>query len=510
MRNESRTIRSVYNIICGIIFKVVGMFFPFLIKTIIIHKIGVEYLGLNSLFASILNVLSLSELGISGALVFKMYKPIAENDIARVNMLLKIYRDIYRIIGVVIAVLGLLIMPFLNYFISGDYPQDVNIYILYDIYLLNSVLSYFLFAYKKSILEAHQLNGDNSILETFTTLLMYIFQIITLLLFSNYYIYVLIMPISTIVLNLVRCIYVDKKFPEYKCEGNVDKEIIKELYLKVKALIGHKIGNTVITSADSIIISAILGLNVLAIYSNYYLIISSIVGLITIFYTSITASVGNQIVSDSTENIKKNFYILNFINSWIVGWSTICLICLFQPFMMLWMGKELMFEFEVIVLFGIYFYSWLIRRIGLTYKDAAGMWEDDFWKPYIGIIVNIIANIILCKCIGVSGAIISTIFVMIVIYFPWETKIVFSKILKCNSQGYYKKIIYYSVINCMLIILTYIVCSLIKDVSITGLIIKFIICLIIPNSIYLCVYRNLNEFKELVKKFPLNKILKNR
>lgn len=501
MKSNSRTKNSLKNVTFGTIFKLVGILFPFIIKTMIIKNLGIEYLGLNSLFTSILSVLSLSELGISGALVFNMYKPIAEKDISKVNSLLKIYRDVYRIIGGIIAILGIFLLPFLKYFIKGTYPQDINIYILYLIYLFNTVLSYFLFAYKKSIWEANQLNSYNSILETITTLVMYVSQIIVLVIFKNYYVYLIFLPITTLLLNILRNYFVNKTFPQYKCEGNIEKGLIKDLYRKVKALIGHKIGTTVITSADSLVISAILGLEVLAIYSNYYLIINAVIGLITIFYTSITAGIGDKIVCDNIESIRKNFYNLTFINNWIVSWSSICLVCLFQPFMKIWMGENLMFGLDMVVLLGIYFYTWLVRRIGLTFKDAAGMWEGDFWKPYVGMVINVLANIILCKTIGVAGAVISTIIVMVCIYFPWETYVVFKDILKCSPKKYYIQMFFYMIITGIVCLTTYICCTFIDFDSIFALIFKGVICCIVPNIIFIIVYRKNEEFLFIVKKY---------
>ena len=135
MNSESRTKRSIKNVITGFSLKIIGLIFPFIIKTVIIKELGINYLGLNSLFTSILMMLSLSELGIGSALVFNMYKPIANGEKEKVCALLKAYRDIYRIIGIVISVIGILLIPFLPLLIKGGYPKDINIYVLYLIYL---------------------------------------------------------------------------------------------------------------------------------------------------------------------------------------------------------------------------------------------------------------------------------------------------------------------------------------------------------------------------------------
>ena len=503
--DESRTKKSINNIIGGLMFKLIALFFPFIIKVVMIKKLGVQYLGLNSLFTSILMVLSLSELGVGSALVYSMYKPMAENNIDRICALLKIYKKFYRIIGVVISVIGLMLLPFLKFLINGTYPKDVNIYILYLIYLVNTALSYFLFAYKKSLWEASQRNGIESRLAAFTNAGMYIAQILALLFTSNYYVYIIFLPLSTLIQNLIRSVMVDKMYPQFECRGELEKGFIKELFNKIKALLGHKIGSTVITAADSIVISSILGLEILAIYGNYYQIINALIGVVSVIYTAITASIGNSIVVSDDNKIYYNFKTLTFMNSWLVGWFSVCLYCLYQPFMKIWMGEKMLFPNYMVILFAIYFYSWLVRRIGLTYKDAAGMWEQDFWKPYVGVVVNLVVNIILCKIIGVAGVLISTIIVMVVIYFPWETWSLFKYLFKRKPGEYLLKMFMYLAVTVIVALVTDYLCKCINIYGILGLMIRMLICMLVPNIIYLMAYFRLPEFQD-GKKRALNLI----
>ena len=505
MKNTNRTKKSIKNIFFGLTFRISSIIFQFIIKTAIIWTLGAEYLGLNSLFNSILVMLSLSELGIGSALVYNMYKPITEKDDKKVCALLNTYKICYRIIGIVILIIGILILPFLKYFINGEIPNGINIYLLFIIYLINTVSSYLLFAYKNAILEATQNNGIENLIKTLINIFMYLLQILFLFTTHNYYLYIIIMPIATIVLNLVRSKKVDEMYPQYKCSGKLKKEEIKNIFKKTGSLIGHKIGTSIITSADSIVISAILGLEVLAIYSNYYLIITSLITFVTIFYTSITAGIGDSIIQDEPKKVEKNFNTLVFVNNWIVGFCTICLLCLYQPFMKLWMGKEMMFNFNIVILFSIYFYTWIIRRIGLTYKDAAGLWEPDFWKPYIGIVVNLITNIILVNLIGVAGATLSTIIIMVVIYFPWETAVIYKYIFKSSPKRYITKITIFTILTIFLAALTYYLTTLISIEGIIGLALKAIICVIIPNSFYFIIFRKSKEFADIKKRFKLIK-----
>lgn len=236
-----RTKNAVRNIIWGFVNKFIVLFFPFIIRTIIIRQLGSEYLGLNSLFTSILQVLNLTELGFSSAIVFSMYKPIAEKDEKTICALMNLYKKIYRIIGCLILLIGLCITPFIKELINGTYPTDINIYILYLIYLFNTAITYFLFAYKSTLLIAHQRSDITSNINTIASLLQYTVQITILYALKNYYIYIIVNIISTILNNLLTAYIANKKYPQYKPIGKVSKEITKEIKQKVRWTYGSKI-----------------------------------------------------------------------------------------------------------------------------------------------------------------------------------------------------------------------------------------------------------------------------
>ena len=238
---ESRTKNATRNIIWGMLNKFASLVFPFILRTTIIHMLGSEYLGLNSLFTSVLNVLSLAELGFGSAMVYSMYKPIVENDSKTICALLNLYKKIYRRIGIIILFLGLLLLPFISYFINGDVPTDINIYQLYLIYLGNTVASYFLFAYRTSLLSAHQRSDILSKVSTLFTVLRSLLQFILLLAFKNYYLYAVQLLICTCLINIVDARIAAKMYPYYYCKGEIDNNLAKTIKSKVFALLSVKI-----------------------------------------------------------------------------------------------------------------------------------------------------------------------------------------------------------------------------------------------------------------------------
>ena len=505
----ARTDNAIRNITFGILYKVVSILLPFFIRTAMIYIMGSEYVGLGSLFTSILSFLSLAELGIGNALVFSMYAPIAEDDNKTICALLNLYRKIYRYVGIFILTVGLALMPFLKYLISSGYPTDINIYILYLIYLANTVISYLMFGYKQSLLVAFQRSDIISKRTMAVQVMQNAIQFCVLFLTRNYYLYIIFLPVFTAITNLFNLIIVNKMYPQFTPHGEINKELKTSIQKKVIALIGTKANATVLHASDNIVISAFLGLTMVGIYGNYYYIMNSIIGVMTIIYSSITAGLGNSLALESEEKNYADFKVLSFLNNWMVAFCSICLLCLYQPFMKLWVGSELMFSMRVVILLVAYFLMYQIRRIVLTYKDAAGIWWEDRFRPYVVMIVNLVFNVILVQVIGIEGVIISTILSML-ISIPWENYTVFKYIFHISSREYYIDTFRYIVIVILSALITYIACTWVQDGWI-GLFLRSAICVLIPNSIFVFVFKNTEEFrrsKELVDKKFLSKFLR--
>lgn len=495
---ESRTVNATRNAVFGVIYKVVTIMFPFLIRTVMIYILGSEYVGLNSLFTSILSFLSLAELGIGQALVYSMYKPIAQKETDKICALLNLYRKLYRLIGLIILTVGLLLMPFLKYIVKSGTPADVNIYVLYGIYLVNIVSSYWLYGYKQSLLVANQRSDIVSKRSIVVQTLMYVMQIGVLLIVKSYFFYIILLPIFTVITNFANSIIVDRMYPEYKCVGKVEKEVEQSIRKKVIALFGTKANSVIMHALDNIVISAFLGLVMVAKYGNYYYIMNAIIGVMTVIYSSLTAGLGNSLVVDSEEKVYQDFNILSFLNAWMVTWCSACLLCLYQPFMKIWVGEKLMLDFNIVVLLVVYFFVYQIRRIVLTYKDAGGIWWEDRFRPYTMMITNIIGNFVLVQIIGIYGVILSTILAMFVSW-PWEIHVLFKHIFKISTLEYYKSLIIYIVCAVVICIVTWLLCQILPD-GFGGLILRAVVCVIVPNALFVLLFCKKKEFSKSLRK----------
>ena len=379
-----RTKNATRNIIFGGVLKIYQILVPFLMRTAMIYFLGMQYLGLNSLFSSILQVLNLAELGIGSAMVYSMYKPIAEDDNITICALMNLYKIYYRVIGLVIAVGGLIIVPFLSNLVKMDtVPEGINIYMLYLLNLGSTVLSYWLFAYKNSLLTAHQRVDVISKVTIITNTIQYILQLMVLVLFRNYYYYIIILLLVQIATNIMTAVVVNRMYPYYQAKGMLAKSQIKEINARVRDLFTAKLGGVIVNSADTIVISTFLGLTVLAIYQNYYFVMTSVIGIIYVIFNACTAGIGNSIIIETKEKNFKDLQKLTFLIAWISGVSCCCFLCLYQPFMQLWAGKENMLQYNAVICIVIYFFVFEINQLLNLYKDAAGIWHEDRFRPLV-------------------------------------------------------------------------------------------------------------------------------
>ena len=495
MGKNTRTENTVRNVKAGVVNRVIIMVLPFVTRTLIIYLLGADYLGIGTLYTSILSFLSLAELGFSSSIVYAMYKPIAENDENAICALLKYFKKLYTIIGWVMLFVGTIIVPAVPYFINGDPPEGINVYILYYIYLINSVISYFFLGYRQSILQAYQRQDIITKISSVINPVFQILQILVIFYSRNFYAYAVVPLLSTVANNITNSLIVKKKYPNLVCKGQVSYEVKKTIKSKISGLLGTRLNSIVVHSADTLIVSAFLGLTATAEYGNYYIIFNTICGFIMIIFSSMTSSVGNKIVKDSIEENLKLFKTIEFGNVWLVGFCSVCLMCLYEPFMSIWVGSELCLGKVFSVLMALYFYLYEVQRTILTYKDAAGIWREDRFRPYCTMVVNLGSNIVLVKLIGIYGIVLSTI-IAFAISLPWANKVLFETLFKFSGKENLFYILKGLLVTTLASIITFYLCNFLP-INIEYLLIRITICMIVPNIVFWLFYNKCNEYNIL-------------
>lgn len=496
----NRTQNAARNIFYGTILKIYQLIVPFIMRTIIIYYLGIEYLGLDSLFTSVLQVLNLAELGVGSAMVYSMYKPMIDDDRKKLRSLMHLYRTYYRIIGLVILLVGLILTPFIPNLIHGTIPSGMNIYILYILNLLATVLSYWLFAYKSSLLNAYQRNDVISKITLLTNTIRYIFQIWMIVGLKSYYGYLMVTLGTQVLTNVVTAFATSKMYPDLTVGDPLDKDEVKVINRRIRDLMTAKLGGVVLAPSDTLIISSFLGLTVLARYQNYFYIVTAIAGMIGVVFASVTAGIGNSLIVESEEKNVQDLSKFTFAICWISGVGSACMLTMCQPFIELWVGKQNLLDYGIVICLAIYFFVTELNQLLNTYKDAGGVWRKDRFRPLVVSLINIILNILIVQVWGVYGALLSTVLSMILVGMPWLLHNLFTTIFeKKYFKSYFRKLIYYVTITVVGCFLAVYLCSFINTDLFMTLVLNAVISVVVMDIIYVIAYHKQVEFVEAIK-----------
>ncbi len=419
--NEYKMPRSFYikkNFSWQLLQNGITMVFPLVIRTLFVCKIGDEFLGLNSLFTSIVATLQVANFGMENVLVGRMYRPIEEDDTEEVCRQLKFCRSIYRIIGTVILVSGLVIMPFLKNFISGEIP-DTNIYMVFAIYLFNTVIGYWLFGYYTVVFNATQQVYYLSRNITIGFVLQYVLQI-AMLFMHNYFAYVCLLPVCTIFYNVSTYRNLRQEYPEYQCRGITDKASFKLLKKNIITSAIYKLRDSSRDSLDSVIISAVLGLVILSKYQNYITVLAVPLTLSKVITGTITPSLGNFNVTASKKeqfDLVKRLWLLEITVS---GLFSICYFQMIQNFIVIWLGEDHVLQLPIAGILSLYLFVLGICDFFRMIRQTNLLWEKGKEIACVEMIVNLVLDVILARWFGVFGIVLATVITIVLITIPYE------------------------------------------------------------------------------------------
>lgn len=508
----TRTENSTKNITTGLINQILTLIFRFVTRTVLIKCLGKEFLGINGLFSNILTVLSLADLGIGGALVYGLYKPIAEKDFVRESIMINFLRKVYHIIGVFILLFGMLLLPFLPHIIK-DNVNIINIYLVFAMYLFQTASTYLFFASRSELLNANQKSYVYNNIANIVIIFSNIAQIIVLIIFKNFYLYLLTIILFNLLQAFLVSLKAEKMFPfvKNKVDEDLTKKEKKTIFKDCGSLMIYRINYVILTATDNIIISKYLGLAVVGLYSNYVLITNSFINLLNIFFNSITASIGNLHVSDDEEKGYFIFKLINLITVFIFGISCVGIYVLIDDFITMWVGKEFLLTSSFVIIISINLYIEGLRKFLSTYRSSYGLFRQAKIVPILGAICNIVISIILVKRIGIFGVLLGTLISNLLSFMWYDPYLIYKHVFKKNVIYYYIKNIGYFCFFVVMSIVCKKICSLIILNNIFGFIVHGLICVLIPIIIIWVVYRKSKYYsylKESIKNVINKKIQK--
>lgn len=434
--------RGIANVSVSIAFKILILIADVLVRRFLIQYIGNTINGLNSLYLSILKFLAVAELGVGSAITFCMYKPIVDGDNDKVSALYNLFTKLYLIIGGIIAVCGCAVMPALPY-LARDYQSvDVNLYSTFALMLASVVLTY-MFSSKTSLINAYKNNYVTTTIHSLGLLLQCGLQIIVLIFTRSFVWYLSCRVISVTAQWLITEIIARVKHGGIiKNKQKVDKETQKQVTKNVKAMFMHKIGSVLVNTADSIIISAFIGLVILGKYTNYTTIMVAMTGVITLCFTPLTSVIGHMCVQESTDTAKKYhsfFHTFNFVLGavFFLGYYAVI-----DDLVVLLFGKaDLELIRAVSFVITVNYFIQFMRQATLLFRDATGTFYNDRWKPIVEGVLNIGLSILFVKVFpeqyNVVGVIVATIITNLLICHVVEPHVLFKYAFHTDAKKYY-------------------------------------------------------------------------
>ena len=470
----------------------------FIVRMVFVKTLPIEYLGVNGLFSNILVMLSLAELGIGPAIVYSLYKPLAYGDIETVKSIMRLFKKVYIAVGGIILVLGLALFPFLDNFIK-DGQSVPQVHYFYLVFLLNTVISY-LWTYKRSLLIADQKQYVVNIYQAAVQVLVAVLQIVFLLIFADYWCFIILMLVGTVLENFSIARKADKEYP-YLNEASeaLDLEIKQQIVKNIKAMICHKIGGMVVFSSSNLVLSKFAGLAAVGLYSNYYMVIAALNIFAAKFFESITASIGNLMVVEESGKKIKAFKVTEFITALQAAICFCGLYVLFNPFVELWVGEAYLFSEAVVAAMAFSFYLTYMRKAVLMFRDACGLYWNDRYKPLAESVINLAVSIYLTIHYGVIGVVLGRIISTLLTCFWVEPYVLFNNGIDIKLKDYFADYLKFTAVALLAALASkFIYSSLFVKVTLINFVVGIFICIIITFVLWCAIFKNREDMRYLV------------
>ncbi|UOY92706.1 hypothetical protein MUG87_00715 [Ectobacillus sp. JY-23] len=487
---------SLINISTGLVNQIIITSLSFISRTVFIYTLGVEYLGINGLLTNILAMLSLAEAGIGASIMYSLYKPVADNNQEKISVLMHLYKRAYVVIALVVLLLGLALLPFLNYFIKDSKVEHVHV--IYLIFLFNTVAPYF-YLHKNSFLNVCQKGYIVTITYSVSAILSTGMKIGILHFTKNYILYLAIDSIITVATSIILARLVNKRYPflKKKVTGTLDEDTKTNIIKNIKAIVLQNVGNYLIVGTDNIIISSFVSVAAVGLYSNYYMLIEICRNFTYQIFNNMYHSIGNLVAKESIEKVYNIYNVYLLLNFWLYSFFSILLCIILDPFITLWIGSKFLLSKGIVIVLMLSFYERGMRNAITTIKTTAGVFYADRYGPLIQAVINLAVSIILVKEIGLIGVFMGTLISALVVPFWLTPYLVYKHVFRMSVTLHFIKYTFYGIIGSIAFILTGWSSTFIEVGGWGGLTLRIIVCICIPNTLYFIIFRNTKEFQYL-------------
>lgn len=442
MQNQnSRTKNLKLNVIYGYIAQIGILILAFVGRRIFLNFLSADYLGINGLYSNILTILSLAELGMDTAVIFSLYKPVADDDKALVASMMRFFKKVYSAIAVLIFVVGLCLIPFLGYLINSDLPMN-DLVFYYVLFLINTVASYFV-AHKVALLTAYQEQRIHKLVTLSANLILQLLHIIVLLIWRNYYVYIIATVCSTIISNIILSYICSKKHGDiFKVKEPIEFEK-KPIVKRISSVFLYKIGTVLINSTDNILISVLVSTIAVGYYSNYYTVITAVNGFVSIISLSLMSGIGNFAAHGKTKEQGPLFDMMVLGFHFIAACGFVGFSLLFNNLITIWLGEQYLFDQLTVFIIALNFYINNAIAPVWMFREANGLFDKVKFLILIRAAFNIVLSILFGLYWGVFGVFLATAVSLIITSFWYEPRILSKEIFQRSQLVYWRKQVAY-------------------------------------------------------------------
>lgn len=438
----SRLQKSLKNAKVAFIFFFLSMILAFISRKVFIDTLGTEIVGLSSTMLNILGFLNLAELGVYTAVATALYYPLFDKDEKTVNEIISLFGFLYRIIGLFILLVGLIVSIFLPQIFSKTELSNLTIYFAFYTFLSITLISYFN-NYKQVLLVADQ----KQYLVTQITYSLNIFKVSLQIVYlkyiaQDYIVWLLIELFFGLSIRLILNYKTVKEYPWLLTNLKEGRLLIikyNEIILNVKRLFAHKIAEFAIFQFGIILIFALTNLTMVTYYTNYTLIFKKITTLISSTLGSNISGVGNVIAEKNHFKIHKVFWEFNAMFYWIAGTVTFSLFYLTEPFINLWLGSEFILSKTVFSIMLISVYIEITRQTVKFFINGYAIFKD-VWAPWTEAVINIAIAIGVGYYYGILGVVLGMAISSFIIVVIWKPYFLYKEGFKVNISVYWKNI----------------------------------------------------------------------
>lgn len=493
----SRVLHSIKNVFTIWLGQMVSVLCTFAVRMVFVRYLSQDYLGLETLFSNVLSILALAELGVGSAIVYSLYEPLAKNDVESIKSLMRLFKRAYIAIGLAIALMGCLLVPHIELFIN-DAPDIPGLRVYFLFFVFNSAISYF-FSYKGALITADQKNYIVALIRYAFQILLSVLQIIALITTGSYLLFLSCMLLSTLLQNIVISVTANRMYP-ILIEKNIqpiNRDVLARIKKNVAGLVVHKASSVVNAPVNGVILSSMTNLSTLAVYGNYLLVVNALAKIVDQMFDAIVSSIGNLSVTESSDRQYEVFRTAQFVNAYLFGALSVCLLPLVNPFVEMAFGESYLFPFHVPILFTVLFFIRGIRDAALSFISAYGLYWQTRIKALVEVVTLTVLSVLLTYRFGIEGLLVANICVQLFISLVVEAVILHKHGLNRSARPYFFNCLQYGMVTVFLSIVSCALVSLIPGSAPMRFLVGGVVSVVVGFGGFAVVFRNAAEFSDV-------------